>query len=80
MRGIIQILAQDIELSNIPASANRFVFTPMDLTAVIEDYRYYADHEVEIDAWLDEHDCERTGMIITFCDEETKMLFALRWS
>jgi hypothetical protein len=56
---------------------NRFVF--YNLTALIEDYVYYADHDAELDIWLEEHNCDREGMVIRFCDEGTKMMFMLRW-
>jgi len=55
----------------------KFVFT--ELTAMIADYRYYADHESEIDRWLEERECERTGMVIKFNNEQTKMMFMMRW-
>lgn len=56
----------------------KFIFH--DLTATIADYMYYTDYESEIDQWLECHDSKRTGMIIKFNTENTKMLFMLRWA
>jgi hypothetical protein len=54
-----------------------FVFN--GLTAVIGDYKFYADHEPSIDEWLWEQGCKRQGMVITFCNEQAKTMFMLRW-
>jgi hypothetical protein len=54
---------------------NKFIF--YELTAIIEDYMNYS---FAIDEWLEAHDCKRTGMVIKFCDDKTKMMFMLRWS
>ena len=40
---------------------------------------FYADHERVIDAWLWDRDCKREGMVVTFCDEQSKLMFILRW-
>lgn len=56
---------------------NKFVF--YKLTALIEDYMYYDEHDEELDMWLENHDCKREGMVINFCDEATKMMFMLKW-
>ena len=56
---------------------NKFIF--YDNGALIEDYNYYTDHAQTIDDWLYEHGCERTGMIIKFCDDKIKTLFILKW-
>ncbi len=55
----------------------KFIFN--DLTAIIADYRYYADKESEIDKWLELHNSKRTGMVITFNSEGTKLMFMMRW-
>ena len=47
---------------------------------MIVDYKFYADNEKKIDDWLDQNWCERQGMVITFSDENTKLMFMLRWS
>jgi hypothetical protein len=58
--------------------SSRFVF--YDTSALIKDYFFYADHEEEIDDWLYENDCQRTGMVIQFNNAKAKTLFMLRWS
>jgi hypothetical protein len=55
----------------------RFVFN--GLIAIIHDYKFYADNEPSIDEWLWEQGCERQGMVITFYDEPTKIVFMLRY-
>lgn len=57
---------------------NRFLFS--ELTAMIADYKFYADNEKEIDNWLWERDSEREGMVIRFSDEKVKMMFMIKWS
>jgi hypothetical protein len=47
------------------------------LTAVIVDYKAY--DEPVVDKWLWERGCLRQGMVITFCDEQAKLMFILRW-
>lgn len=54
----------------------KFVFT--GLTAMIVDYKSYDEHIV--DKWLWKRGCLRQGMVITFCDEESKLMFMLRWA
>jgi len=57
---------------------NKFLFN--GLSAIIADYRYYSDNESEIDRWLELHDSERTGMVIKFDSEDTKLMFMMRWA
>jgi hypothetical protein len=49
---------------------------------IISDYKYYADHTEEIDEWCQETFgyYPRTGMIITFKDEQHLSWFLARWS
>ena len=58
---------------------SRFIFTT-DLTAMIADYMFYTVNADEIDQWLEERDCKRTGMIIKFNSEQTKTMFMMRWA
>jgi hypothetical protein len=57
---------------------NKFVF--YKLSAIIADFKFYADNENAIDSWLNDHWCSRTGMVVEFWDEQTMMLFILRWA
>lgn len=57
---------------------NKFIFYNKT-NALIEDYKYYTDHAEEIDAWLEQHECAREGMVLHFFDESITMLFMLRW-
>ena len=56
---------------------DKFIF--YNLSAMIADYKFYADNEKEIDEWLEDIKCQRQGMTINFCDENTKLMFILRW-
>ena len=56
----------------------KFLFN--DLTAIIADYKFYAENERTIDDWLRERGSERTGMVIKFDNENTKLMFMMRWS
>ena len=58
---------------------NKFIFYDKT-TAIIEDYAFYADNEQAIDKWLEDHNCERQGMVIKFVNEKIKMMFILRWA
>ena len=55
----------------------KFIFT--DLNAIIADYKYYTINELAIDEWLEYHSSERKGMVIKFSDEQTKIMFMMRW-
>lgn len=55
----------------------KFIFN--DLTAIIADYKFYSENEQIIDNWLWERDSERTGMVIKFNSEDTKLMFMMRW-
>lgn len=57
---------------------NKFIFNGLNI--IIEDYNYYVNHSEEIDDWLDNYNSSREGMVIHLADEQTKMLFMLRWS
>ena len=57
---------------------NRFIF--YDTNALIEDYMFYYDNTDEIDAWLEQHDCAREGMVLHFFNIETLILFKLAWA
>lgn len=58
--------------------AVKFVFN--GLTAIITDYKSYAENVNSIDDWLWEQGCDRKGMVITFCNENAKLMFMLRWT
>lgn len=60
-------------------TTERFILSS-NLVAIIADYKFYADHELEIDNWLYEYNCQREGMVIKFCNEKIKMMFIIRWA
>jgi hypothetical protein len=49
-------------------------------TIVLTDEGYWIDHWDDLIEWGDKHNCKVAGMTVSVPDEQTKMLFALRWS
>ena len=45
---------------------------------VLLDYRFWSQHEVELDQWCQEHAVTREGMTVTM-PEDVLTLFTLRW-
>lgn len=59
----------------------RFIFFKEN-HAVISDYRFYNQHQLEIEQWCDDN-CEgwsREGMVMHFPNAEDRTMFALRWA
>jgi len=49
-------------------------------TIVLTDVGYWIDHWDDLIEWSKKHNCNIQGMTVSVPDEQTKMLFALRWS
>lgn len=49
---------------------------------LIADYKWYAENEAEIDAWIKRSlpDTWRNGMVILFGNEQEKLMFLLKWA
>lgn len=56
---------------------DKFLFNK--LSAIIADYKFYTDNESIIDQWLEDHHSKRTGIVIKFNSEQTKIMFMMRW-
>ena len=50
------------------------------IIVVMSDYRYWAAHVDECEKWCKQYNCEIKGMTIEIPDEDTLLLFVLRWS
>jgi hypothetical protein len=48
---------------------------------VIKDWRYYVDHQMEIEDWTNKYTPGwlLTGLILTFKNEADRLAFLLRW-
>jgi hypothetical protein len=66
---------------------NRFVMagSPMskDVLLLIEDYAWWVENDQEITMWMDDNlprgKNHQTGMVITFDNEQQRLVFMLRW-
>lgn len=50
------------------------------ILVVMTDIKYWAENEYDLDLWCREHKCKVKGMTVEIPDEETLLLFTLRWS
>ena len=55
-----------------------------DLTSnyviVLADFKYWAQYSDELLEWCKIHNCEIKGMTVEIPDEDTLLLFRLRWA
>jgi hypothetical protein len=63
----------------------RFIIAPDVLVdkeklVILTDYKYWVDYTDELVAWCDANGAVTQGMTVVFPDEETLMLFVLRWT
>ena len=63
----------------------RFIIAPPALVdeeklIVLVDYNYWIDHTDELMAWCEQNNCVTQGMTVVLPNEETLMLFVLKWS
>jgi hypothetical protein len=49
-------------------------------TIVLTDVGYWLENWDDLGEWVEKHNCEIKGMTVSVPDEQTKILFALRWS
>lgn len=64
---------------------NRYIIAPDELVdreklVVLTDYNYWVDHTDELMDWCKANGAVTQGMTVVFPDEQTLMLFVLRWS
>ena len=64
---------------------NRFIVADIDevhqgILVVMTDIKYWVEKAEELVDWCQEHNCSVKGMTIEIPNEETLMLFTLRWS
>lgn len=63
----------------------RFIVAPEDLVdeeklVILTDFNYWTEHVDELKQWCQRNGAENQGMTVVFPDDETLMLFVLRWS
>ena len=65
---------------------NRFVIAPAELiddgaiVIVLSDYKFWAEHADELNAWCSSRGAETQGMTVVLHDEKVLTEFILRWS
>jgi hypothetical protein len=67
---------------------NRFVMgrSPMsrDVLLIIEDYAWWVQNDKEIVMWMDDNlprgRNHQQGMVLTFDNEQQRLMFMLRWA
>lgn len=68
--------------AHVPANSTKFI--QHDKTVILVDYVYWADHEEDLEVWLDEHVQDgrriRNGMVLEFNNMEDLLVFTLKWS
>ena len=51
---------------------------------MIEDFAWWTQHDQEIVMWMDDHlprgRSHQQGMVITFDNEQQRLMFMLRWA
>jgi hypothetical protein len=58
----------------------RFIAIPDTNNFVLADYKFWAEHEQELDQWCKKNFCVRKGMTVTALNEYGYILFGLKWS
>lgn len=57
-----------------------YIAIPNTKNFVLTDYRFWAEHERELDEWCRKNFCVRAGMTVTALNDYGHILFGLRWS
>ena len=57
-----------------------YIVVPNTKNFVLSDYKYWAEHEQELDEWCKNNFCVRQGMTVTALNEYGYILFGLKWS
>lgn len=60
--------------------STRFVAVPNTNNFILSDYKFWAEHDQELDEWCRKNFCVRQGMIVTALNEYGYTLFGLKWS
>lgn len=68
--------------AHVPANSTKFI--QHNKTIILVDYVYWADHEEDLETWLDanvQHGRHiRNGMVLEFNNMEDLLVFTLKWS
>ena len=56
-----------------------YVAIPNTKNFVLSDYKYWAEHEQELDQWCEKNFCVRQGMTVTALNDYGYILFGLKW-
>lgn len=58
----------------------KFIAVPNTHNFILSDYKYWAEHQQELDQWCKKNMCVREGMTVTALNDYARTLFLLRWS
>jgi hypothetical protein len=58
----------------------RFISIPDTQNFVLSDYKFWAEHEQDLDQWCSKNFCVRQGMTVTALNEHGHTLFLLKWA
>ena len=58
----------------------RYVAILETKTFFLADFKFWAEHEQELDAWCAKNFCVRKGMTATALNEYGYILFGLKWA
>ena len=47
---------------------------------ILSDFKFWADHWNELVVWCDEYEAKFDGIVVEFANDETYILFKLRWA
>ena len=57
----------------------RYIAIPKDKSFMLSDWKYWAEHEQELDQWCKKNFCVRQGMVVTALNDYGYILFGLKW-
>jgi len=58
----------------------RYVAILETKTFFLADFKFWAEHEQELDAWCAKNFCHRKGMVVTAFNDYGYILFGLKWA
>jgi hypothetical protein len=58
----------------------KFIADPQDRFFFLTDYKFWAEHEKELDDWCEKNFCTRQGIVVTALNEYGYTMFMLRWT
>jgi len=57
-----------------------FIVEKKNRVIFLSDYKFWAEHEEELKQWCKTNACVFQGMTVQYFDDNTLVLFGLKWS